>query len=81
MTFTVSDDGDGFAAPRAGAEAGSGTGMQNMRDRLEALGGALDVASVPGAGTTVSGDVPFSGRRAGPRLPAPRSAPPSAAGG
>jgi signal transduction histidine kinase len=81
LTFTVSDDGDGFAARRTGAEAGSGTGMRNMRDRLEALGGALDVASVPGAGTTVSGEVPFHGRRAGPGLPASHSAPPSAAGG
>ena len=74
VTFTVSDDGDGFAAPRTGAEAGGGTGMQNMRDRLEALGGALDVASVPGAGTTVSGDVPFpaAGPGSGYRHLAPR---------
>jgi len=77
LTFTVADDGEGLAAPPTAAAAGSGRGMQNMRDRLEALGAALDVSSVPGAGTTVSGDVPINGRRAGLRLPAPRSAPPS----
>ena len=52
-----------------------------MRDRVEALAGSLAVTSATGAGTTVSGIVPFHGRRAGLRLPAPRSAPPPAAGG
>jgi signal transduction histidine kinase len=54
LTFAVTDDGDGFVPSAALA----GTGMQNMRDRLEALAGSLVVASAPGAGTTVSGRVP-----------------------
>jgi len=29
-----------------------------MRDRLDALGGSLDVRSSPGAGTTVAGRIP-----------------------
>jgi signal transduction histidine kinase len=69
LTFRVSDDGRGFA-PSA---AGTGAGMQNMRDRLEALAGSLVVTSEPGLGTTVSGQVPVRPPAAGPRLPAPRS--------
>lgn len=39
-----------------------GTGLQGMRDRLEALGGVLTVESSPGAGTTVAGTVPTETR-------------------
>jgi hypothetical protein len=35
-----------------------GTGLQGMRDRLEALGGTLEVSSTPGRGTTVTGSLP-----------------------
>jgi signal transduction histidine kinase len=76
LTFTVSDDGDGFVTP--GTSPGSG--MQNMRDRLEALAGSLAVTSAPGAGTTVSGRVPVRNPPFGRRLPAPRSAAPAVAG-
>ncbi|MDP9329404.1 MAG: sensor histidine kinase [Actinomycetota bacterium] len=54
VTFTVGDDGMGFDA---GAKA-YGTGMQGMRDRLDAIGGTLAVKSEPGHGTTVTGAVP-----------------------
>jgi signal transduction histidine kinase len=53
LRFEVSDDGCGFAAD--GARAGSG--LQNMSDRLEALGGRLEVRSDP-AGTRIRGSVP-----------------------
>jgi signal transduction histidine kinase len=54
LEFSVSDDGAGFdpAAARPGA------GITNMRDRLEALGGTLEIASAPGDGTRLSGRVP-----------------------
>jgi signal transduction histidine kinase len=42
------------------ASSGHGTGLQGMADRLAALGGALDVRSRPGHGTTVSGQLPVS---------------------
>jgi signal transduction histidine kinase len=58
LTFAVTDDGRGFV-PSA---ALGGTGMQNMRDRVEALAGSLVVASAPGAGTTVSGRAPTGPR-------------------
>jgi signal transduction histidine kinase len=54
LTFTVADDGIGFDAD---AKA-YGTGMQGMRDRLDAIGGTLAVKSEPGHGTTITGTVP-----------------------
>ncbi len=53
LTFVIEDDGMGFDPATS-----SGSGLTNMRDRLEALGGALDVRSSLGRGTTVTGTVP-----------------------
>ena len=55
--LTVSDDGAGFDAAGAGAPA-SGAGLVNMRDRLDAVGGTVSLASSPGTGTTVTATVP-----------------------
>jgi signal transduction histidine kinase len=41
-----------------------GAGLQNMADRIEALGGTLRVASSPGEGTVVRGTAPVSGGQA-----------------
>jgi signal transduction histidine kinase len=54
LVFTVRDDGRGFDP----AAATKGTGLQGMADRLDAVGGSLEVRSTPGAGTTVIGRVP-----------------------
>ena len=54
LVFEVVDDGRGFdpqVTPR-------GTGLQNMADRMEALGGRLDIRSAPGEGTAINGRVP-----------------------
>ena len=54
LSFEIRDDGAGFdpeTVPR-------GTGLQNMADRLDALGGSVDLESVPGAGTTLRGSLP-----------------------
>ena len=56
LEFSVSDDGAGFDP----ATAKRGAGTTNMTDRVEALGGKLQIASQPGAGTTVSGSIPIS---------------------
>ena len=53
VTFEVTDDGAGFDQEHTPL----GSGMQGMRDRLEAVGGSLDVRSTPGAGTTVIGTI------------------------
>jgi signal transduction histidine kinase len=54
LAFRVEDDGKGFDS----ATVPHGAGLQNMRDRLEALGGTLELRSVPGRGTTIEGRVP-----------------------
>jgi signal transduction histidine kinase len=54
LVFEVSDNGEGFDVSAAPA----GSGLQNMADRVEALGGTLRVHSHPGEGTTVTGTIP-----------------------
>jgi signal transduction histidine kinase len=54
LMFAVSDEGPGFEL----ATVGAGSGLQNMADRMAALGGELEVRSAPGRGTTVTGRVP-----------------------
>jgi signal transduction histidine kinase len=54
LRFEVEDDGHGFdlsAAPR-------GSGLQGIADRLDALGGQLEIRTAPGEGTTLVGLVP-----------------------
>jgi signal transduction histidine kinase len=60
LAFEVEDDGAGFDT----AMVKKGAGLTNMVDRVEALGGSVDVTSAPGAGTRVSGDVPAQVREA-----------------
>jgi signal transduction histidine kinase len=54
LVFEVRDDGKGFDASRAKR----GSGLTNMQDRLEALGGTVSVTSAPGHGTSVAGRIP-----------------------
>jgi signal transduction histidine kinase len=53
LTFVVEDDGVGFEPATA-----TGSGLRNMRDRLEALRGDLQIISAHGAGTSITGRVP-----------------------
>jgi signal transduction histidine kinase len=53
VTFEVTDDGTGFDPEHTPL----GTGLQGMRDRLEALGGTLMIGSTPDRGTTVGGTI------------------------
>ncbi|MBJ7593411.1 MAG: sensor histidine kinase [Candidatus Dormibacteraeota bacterium] len=51
LRFEVADDGQGFdVLTRA-----KGSGLTNVADRVDALGGAIDVHSVLGRGTTLAG--------------------------
>jgi signal transduction histidine kinase len=56
LALEVQDDGQGFDA----SSAKRGSGLQGMADRLEAVGGRLEVSSSPGAGTRVIGRVPVT---------------------
>ncbi|HEV3287939.1 MAG TPA: ATP-binding protein, partial [Streptosporangiaceae bacterium] len=62
LTFTVTDDGTGFDQ----ATTAMGTGLQGMTDRLAALGGTLDITSIPGHGTKLTGRVPATRRSSQP---------------
>jgi PAS domain S-box-containing protein len=48
----VSDDGVG------GADAAGGSGLRGLADRVEALGGSLEVVSPAGAGTALLAEIP-----------------------
>ncbi len=61
LTFEVEDDGTGFEA----ATARKGAGLTNMNDRMDALGGTVQVISRRGDGTTVSGELPVQEPAAG----------------
>jgi signal transduction histidine kinase len=54
VLFAVADDGTGFDL----ATVSSGSGLAGMRDRLDAVGGATEIASAPGSGTVVRGRAP-----------------------
>jgi PAS domain S-box-containing protein len=53
VTAEMTDDG------RGGADAARGSGLRGLADRLEAIGGSLDVVSPPGGGTVVRARVPL----------------------
>jgi signal transduction histidine kinase len=53
LLVAIADDGQG------GADPDSGTGLRGLADRVDALGGAIEVHSPPGAGTRVSARLPL----------------------
>ena len=56
LRFLIRDDGRGFDA----SAVGYGTGVQGMADRLDAIGGTLEVRSELDRGTTVIGTIPVN---------------------
>jgi signal transduction histidine kinase len=62
VRLTVADDGQGFDV----SSAEPGAGLTNMRDRIDAAGGRLDLTSTQGVGTRVDVHVPHR------RVPEPR---------
>jgi len=59
-SVVVSDRGVGFDAAQALlGGTGRNWGLVNLRQRLELLGGALDIASTPGQGTRIAMSVPL----------------------
>lgn len=52
VVVEVSDDGVG------GADPATGSGLRGMADRVEALGGSLEVVSPAGAGTSLRAEIP-----------------------
>ena len=53
LLLSVLDDGIG------GAGQGRGSGLVGLRDRVEALGGSLEITSKPGVGTSLVAALPI----------------------
>ena len=59
LALTIADDGAGFEVDKA---MGKGLGLLSMRERVEAIGGTLDIRSHTGAGTRLEVVVPLPGQ-------------------
>jgi signal transduction histidine kinase len=57
MQLAIRDDGIG------GADLGQGSGLVGLSDRIEALGGTLQVTSPAGSGTMLLIEIPLAGQR------------------
>jgi signal transduction histidine kinase len=62
LAFDVRDTGLGFD-PRVTAP---GAGLTGVRDRIETVGGRVEIVAAPGRGTTVAGVVPWPSRPSSP---------------
>jgi signal transduction histidine kinase len=60
LSFEVTDDGAGFDV----AKDARGSGLRNMIDRIEGMGGRLVIRSQANLGTTISGTVPIGAMEA-----------------
>jgi signal transduction histidine kinase len=56
LELVVRDDGRGFDVDRAST---NGLGLTSMRERVESVGGALEIVSTPGSGTRLRITVPI----------------------
>ena len=54
LRFAVADDGHGFDP----ATYERGAGLTNIKDRVDALGGDLEIVSSPGNGASIIGRIP-----------------------
>jgi signal transduction histidine kinase len=55
LRLCVRDDGVG------GADPIRGSGLVGLKDRVEALGGAITIHSLPGSGTALRVELPLNG--------------------
>jgi signal transduction histidine kinase len=55
LRLSIRDDGVG------GADANRGSGLTGLRDRIEALGGKIQIESPSGSGTLIEGEIPIAG--------------------
>ena len=76
LVVSVTDDGRGFSLRRTHSE--SGLGLPGMRERARLVGGAVEVRSRPGAGTTVELHLGIRPAMAAPVPITPSPVPPTA---
>jgi PAS domain S-box-containing protein len=60
--LTITDDGDGFDCSNPANGDGNHFGLVFMRERMEQIGGALNINSTPGGGTVLNLEVPIRGK-------------------
>jgi len=68
LMLAIRDDGVG------GADAGRGSGLVGLQDRVEALGGTIGIDSPPGGGTSLVVTLPLDVESTGARPPGRRDA-------
>ncbi len=76
LHVSVADDGAGFDPACVGRAENEGFGLFSIRERVQAIGGTIQIESAPGSGTRISVAMPVlgrdefeepaAGRRAGP---------------
>ena len=68
LCITVADDGDGFDPETAldGHRTDSGFGLFSIMERISFAGGSVHVNSAPGAGATITLNVPLEARESSP---------------
>ena len=59
VTLSIADDGVGMSEGEPGGRVGFGMG--NLRERVDEVGGRLDVRSESGEGTRIDVSVPIGG--------------------
>ncbi len=59
LRIVVEDEGTGFDPERKQEEEGGGHGLVSVRDRIEMVGGTVEVESAPGEGTRIAIEVPW----------------------
>jgi two-component system sensor histidine kinase UhpB len=69
VSLSIEDDGCGFEPARIAAAQISlgGIGLAGMHERAAAVGGTLEIVSVPGEGTVIRVDVPLDAVAAAPQ--------------
>ena len=58
LRFSITDDGCGFDR----RTVTPGAGLANLHERIDTVGGRVEIMSAPGRGTTVAGAVPWPAR-------------------
>ena len=59
VTVRLEDNGVGFDPTAVGSAGGGGLGLAGMEERVKLIGGAFELASVPGRGTRIQASLPL----------------------
>jgi signal transduction histidine kinase len=74
VTLTIEDDGVGFDPSTVAGSMEGGFGMKSMRERVEQIGGSIDVHTAPNEGTTIVVRLDAEDTRGTPSAEAPGTA-------